>query len=103
MRYNEAVVLAYFREMGLPVPVTEFKFCETRKWRFDFCFLEGQVALEVQGGNFAGGSHTRGARLLKEYEKLNEAAALGYRVLYVMPAELCLKETVDLIKRCLKT
>jgi len=39
---------------------------------------------------------------MKEHEKLNEAAALGYRILYCIPQNLCMQETVDYIKRALK-
>lgn len=39
--------------------------------------------------------------MLKEWEKLNEAAALGWRVIYCQPDDLCTLATVDLIKRCL--
>jgi hypothetical protein len=71
----------------LPLPVREYQFCKTRKWRFDFCWPHpsgrGGVALEVNGGRyaFAGGRHASDA----DHEKLRRAAALGYRVLTVSP------------------
>lgn len=124
MKYKAWIVLAYFKEMGLPVPELEFKFHPTRKWRFDFawpdarsysnCFIEEQdgpvaeyltckpLAMEVQGGIFVAGRHSRGAALLKEWEKLNAAAEMGYRIIYCQPADLCTQATVDLIKRCLQ-
>lgn len=107
MTYNKNIVKAFFSECGIPEPELEHKFHPTRKWRFDFAWEtitnDGveKVALEVQGGIWSGGRHTRGAALVKEHEKLNESAALGWRVLYVQPKDLCTKSTVDLIKRCL--
>ncbi len=115
MTYNPKIVIAYFKECGIPEPKIEHKFHPTRKWRFDFSWEAFQmsvpgctsnvyvprVALEVQGGLFIQGRHNHGASLRKEHEKLNEAARLGWRVLYVMPENLCVKETVDLIKACL--
>ncbi len=105
-RYSIPVVLAFFAECGLPEPVPEHDFCNGRKWRFDFAwrtplFEKGGVALEVQGGLFSGGAHVRGAALLKEMEKLNRAAALGWRVIFVTPDALCTHNTVSLIKECL--
>lgn len=112
MKYKLPIVLAYFAECGLPTPSTEFKFHPTRKWRFDFAWNEfysgsgytvrPMLALEVQGGIFIAGRHSRGAALVKEWEKLNAAAEMGYRIIYFQPSELCTQATIDLIKRCLQ-
>lgn len=113
MKYNPKVVVAFFKSEGLPGPVLEYKFHPERKWRFDFAWNEfkrdphsgdtewKRVALEVQGGIWIHGGHNRGAGLQKEHEKRNEAAALGWRILYVEPKDLCTVETANLIKRCL--
>lgn len=66
----------------LPVaPVREHRFHPTRKWRFDFAFPDQKLAVEVEGGIFTGGRHTRGAGYRKDMEKYNAAAILGWRVL----------------------
>jgi hypothetical protein len=106
--YRVAVVLAYFKECGLPAPTPEYRFCE-RKWRFDFAWpyiggpTETKVALEVQGGIFARlpGGHNRGAQIRREHEKRNLAACLGWRILYCETETLCTQATVDLIRRAL--
>ncbi len=105
-RYSIPVVLAFFAECGLSEPVPEHDFCNGRKWRFDFAwraplFEKGGVALEVQGGLFSAGAHVRGAALLLEYEKLNMAAVLGWRVLFVTPDQLCLVKTAEMIRQAL--
>lgn len=105
MKYNPKIVTEFFVSEGLPRPELEYRFHTERKWRFDFawpeaCGLNG-LALEVQGGIWIQGGHNRGAGLRKEHEKRNEAAALGWRILYVEPKDLCLVTTVELIKRCL--
>lgn len=117
MKYNTKIVLAYWRECGLPEPTPEFVFAPPRKWRFDFAWLDDEyhhrthsegsytrrpVAMEVEGGIWTGGRHTRGVGFARDMEKYNEAAALGWRVIRVQPQDLLLKQTVDLIKRCLK-
>jgi hypothetical protein len=79
------VMLAMCREHGLPLPEAEYRFAPPRRWRFDFAWPSQRLALEIQGGIFVQGRHTRGAALLKEFEKLNQAAAMGWRVFYVTP------------------
>jgi hypothetical protein len=99
MKYDKDIVVKWFAEHGLQTE-PEYKFHPTRKWRFDFLF-PNKVALEVQGGLFSGGRHSRGASLLKEHEKLNTAAAMGYRVLYTIPQNLCMQETLDTIREAI--
>jgi len=62
--------------------VSEYKFHPTRKWRFDY-FHKSGVAIELDGGVFTGGRHTRGAGFLKDMEKYNEAASRGILVFRV--------------------
>lgn len=97
MKYDIRIVLKWFAEHGL-YPVAEHQFCDTRKWRFDFAWVDQKVALEVQGGLFTGGRHSRGPALLKEHEKLNTAAQNGWRILYTIPQNLCMSETVEMVK-----
>lgn len=61
----------------------EYRFHPTRKWRFDFAVLPltYQIAIEVEGGVFSGGRHTRGQGYQGDLEKYNEAALLGWTVL----------------------
>lgn len=66
----------------LPGPVPEYRFHPTRRWRFDFAWpavTRGGVAVEVDGGQWraGGGRHNTD----RDREKLNTAAALGWRVL----------------------
>jgi len=79
---------------GLPTPVAEYRFAPPRRWRFDWAWLEPRLALEVQGGLFTGGRHSRGPALLREHEKLNRAAALGWRVCFVVPGQMASGEAV---------
>lgn len=77
--------LNWWKIAGLPVPVAEHKFHPTRKWRFDYAWPDRLVALEVEGGVWAQGRHTRGSGFVKDMEKYNAAAALGWRVLRALP------------------
>ena len=89
---------AFLTRHGLPLPVAEFRFHPPRRWRFDFCWPQFSVALENQGGIFSGGRHTRGAALLREHEKLNNAAADGWRVLFTTPQTICSPATLTILR-----
>ncbi len=92
---SDGVFVSLCRRLGLAV-VAEHRFHPTRRWRFDYALVDNKVALEVQGGLFVGGRHSRGPALLKEHEKLNAAAVLGWRVLFVTPKTL-LSDGPDLL------
>lgn len=62
--------------------VEQFAFHPTRKWRFDFAIPDIKLAIEVQGGTYIRGGHSRGAGQGKDYEKHNAATELGWRVLF---------------------
>lgn len=59
----------------------EYKFHPERKWRFDFAFPEEKIAIEVEGGLFSQGRHTRGRGYIGDMQKYNAAVCLGWRVL----------------------
>lgn len=80
------------RRNSIPEPDPEWRFDLTRRWRFDFAWPVWKIAVENQGAIFVNGRHTRGASLLKEHEKLNRAAVLGWRVLYASPQTLKSRE-----------
>lgn len=92
------LILQLWRAAGLPVATAEYRFHETRKWRFDWSWPEFMVALEVQGGIWTRGRHTRGAALVKEWEKLNAAAAAGWVVFYCAPGGECRAELVGQLR-----
>jgi hypothetical protein len=97
---NQTVFLAGCKAHGLPEPFFELLFHPKRKWRFDIAWPH-DLAVEVQGGLFTGGRHVRGAALLDEYEKLSEAAILGWRVLLVTPKQVDNGEIFSLAKRAM--
>jgi hypothetical protein len=88
---------------GLPMPEPEYQFDEhgVRRWRFDFAFTEERVAVEVEGGVWTNGRHTRGSGFVKDLEKYSEAAAQGWLLIRVTPKELCAASTLDRVRRAL--
>jgi hypothetical protein len=91
------------RALGLPEPVPELRFAPPRRWRFDWAWERQRLALEVQGGIFGQGRHTRGPALLKEFEKLNAAAAAGWRVIFCTPQQIRNGEALTAVEAALKT
>lgn len=61
----------------------EWKFHPTRKWRFDFAWPLEKFAVEIEGGVWSGGRHTRGKGFIEDCIKYNEAVMLGWRVIRV--------------------
>jgi len=68
---------------SIPLPKREYKFCEHRKWRSDFCWPEHKLIVEVEGGVWSNGRHTRGKGFLADMEKYNTATLMGYKLLRV--------------------
>lgn len=60
--------------------IREHKFHPARKWRFDFADIENMIAIEVEGGTWTNGRHTRGQGFQDDCIKYNEAQKLGWKV-----------------------
>ncbi|WP_151751990.1 DUF559 domain-containing protein [Acinetobacter bereziniae] len=59
----------------------EYKFHPKRKWRADFLIVGKKILVEVEGGVWSGGRHTRGKGYIGDMEKYNAAVVLGFQVL----------------------
>ncbi|OUV76667.1 MAG: hypothetical protein CBC83_00170 [Flavobacteriales bacterium TMED123] len=68
--------------------VREYRFHETRRWRFDFALLDFGIAIEVEGGIFSQGRHTRGRGYTQDLLKYNAAVTLGWKVLRYTTAQI---------------
>jgi hypothetical protein len=106
MKKSEIAKLAFPQfciQNGLPRPECEYPFARSkgRKFRFDYAFPEYSVALEVDGGVWTSGRHTRGSGWLKDTEKLNLACEMGWRMLRCTPTQLCTSEMLETIRRAL--
>ncbi len=86
---NEAHLLLekHLRELGLQYQC-EYPFAAQigRKWRFDYLLTDirngnALVAIEIEGGLYVRGRHTRGKGYQGDLDKYNHATMMGYRVL----------------------
>lgn len=89
---------------GLPIPVAEYRFHATRKWRIDYYFERNgkRVALEVEGGVWTGGRHTTGKGFMGDMEKYNAISTAGIVLLRTTPDRLMTAETIEMIKQALR-
>lgn len=95
-------------QAGLPKPMPEHVFAPPRKWRFDWLFTKDKdrgesdcFALEIEGGIWTKGRHTRGKGFLGDMEKYNEAAVMGIFVLRCTPQEFESGKVLTLLKRAM--
>lgn len=72
---------ALWERWGGPVLEREYKFSAARRWRADYCHTASRTIIELEGGIYSEGRHTRAAGYLGDIEKYNAAAMLGYTVL----------------------
>jgi len=80
----------HLHELGLHF-AKEQRFCE-RMWRFDYVLYRHEdakdaelsclrIAVEIEGGIWMRGRHTRGKGYQSDLDKYNEATMRGFRVL----------------------
>ncbi|MCH7389539.1 DUF559 domain-containing protein [Acinetobacter dispersus] len=77
---GELILMRDLRALGICFE-HEYKFHPTRKWRADFLISDTKILIEVEGGIWSQGRHTRGAGYIGDMEKYNAAAILGFQVL----------------------
>ncbi len=126
---RDMIFLKLLSDAGLPRPAAEFKFHKDRLWRFDWCYVDIKLAIEVEGaiygrpvicnhcnrqvtGNYTdkkgkrqtyniteGGGHSSGKAVERDHEKFNHAAIYGWKILRFNSTKIHEKETIDLIKK----
>jgi len=74
------------QETGLHVE-SEYRFHPIRKWRFDYAIVSQKIAIEVEGGCWVQGRHTRGKGFINDIEKYNVATSLGWKIFRVIPGK----------------
>jgi len=72
---------ARLKQLKIPMPERQYRFYDDRKWPFDFAWPDKKVAVEIDGGIWSGGRHTRGRGFIGDCDKINRAQILGWVVL----------------------
>ena len=69
--------------------IAEHRFAHARRFRFDFANPSWLLAIEIQGGIWTGGRHSRGGKAqLAEMQKMNLAAIFRWHVMYFSPQQI---------------
>lgn len=95
----EAKFLFLTRVYGLPAPVREHRFHDTRRWRFDFAWEKQRVAVDVDGET----AHRGWANMAADREKSNAAIDAGWKFYRFTGRMLrdCPNECMEQVKRAL--
>ena len=94
----ESKFLLLWRAAGRGIPLErEHRFDPERRWRFDFAHPASRVAVEVEGGTWVRGRHTRPQGFRADCEKYNRAAAEGWAV-FRLTGELLSFAAVETIR-----
>ena len=97
----EMALVTRLERHGLPLGAGQYRFVPGRLYRFDRAWPEQFVAVEIQGGLWVHGAHSRGSGVERDCVKLSIAAALGWRVLPISKAMIESGQAVELIAQAL--
>lgn len=98
----EELFAIHVRAEGLAPAEREYRFARPeRQWRFDFAWPAALVAVEIEGGIWAKGRHTRGSGFTDDCEKYNAAALRGWRVFRFTDAMVESGAAINTIKAAL--
>jgi len=79
----------------------EYRFHPTKGWRMDRAWPGAKLYVEVQGGIFIRGRHSRPRGQLDDMEKFSEASIMGWRPILVCSVEIRNGTALDRIRRAL--
>lgn len=104
----KAIFLTHLKMAKLPQPACEFRFHETRRWRFDFAFPAQMIAIEYQGLNWKpkkGQDNNSGHQsidgLRRDCAKFTEASLAGWRLILITAETVNNGQAVEWVRRAL--
>ena len=77
----ETLFDAALKQQGYEAYVREHRFHPTRRWKFDFAWLDLKLAVEIEGGIFVRGRHVSPRGFIADCEKYNNAVLEGWEVI----------------------
>jgi hypothetical protein len=99
----ETLLAVQLEQAGIPFE-REFRFAPPRRWRADFVTgwpnkdknaknmglrpFVAMILIEIDGGGYVAGRHSRGPGMEADCEKQSAAAILGYRVIRCTPRQV---------------
>jgi hypothetical protein len=97
-----AALIGQCRLAGLPLPTREYRFWPRRRFAFDVAWPDRQFAVEIDGGVWTQGRHTRGKGYTKDCAKLAEATIRGWSVIRVTTDQVTSGQAVEWVRRFLE-
>jgi very-short-patch-repair endonuclease len=97
----EQALAFQIKAVGLPEPLRQYRPVVDRMYRADFCWPRSNLIVEVDGGGFVAGRHTRGEGFEKDCERGNELVLAGWKVLHVTGRHIESGQAVAWIERAL--
>lgn len=96
---------AFLELCGLPTPERNYLFAKAigRKWAFDLAWPDRMLAIEIEGGIWTQGRHTRGRGFEGDIAKYNQATLMGWAVLRITPGMLLDCRAMTLLKTAATT
>ena len=88
--------------LGLTGYLREYPAIKGRKYRFDFCFKDARLLIEINGGTFTKGAHSTGTGIRRDYEKNNLAQLAGWRCLIFDGKMVKSGEAVEVVRKALE-
>ena len=98
---GEEAFALHCRAEGLS-PEREYLFHPRRKWRFDFAFVREKLSVEIEGGIWSHGAHTRGQHFEGDCVKYAHAAILGWRVIRCSTGQVTSGQAIEWVLQALK-
>lgn len=98
----EDLLFQHIKLVGLPTPEREYRFAPPRRYRADFAYPERKLLIEVEGGVWTRGRHTRGKGFTNDCEKYNLAALNGWNILRFTAEQIQTGMAVSTIEQMLK-
>lgn len=99
---NDAMA-GWLDTFGAPAYAREFMFAKPkRKWRADFAWPELRLIVEIDGGLFCNGAHSRAAGRMRDMERDNWCVMHGWRVLRYSAAQARDGTAADEVVRFIK-
>lgn len=98
----EATLAFQLQAEGITDYQAEYRFAPPRRWRADLYLPAADLLVDVQGGIYVNGKHSRGAAQEKDYEKANTAQIMGFRFMQFGPSQIRSGEALATIKRALE-
>lgn len=68
-------------------------------WKFDFAFPEVMLAVEIEGGGWSGGRHTRGKGFAQDMKKYHHAMDAGWNVYRCNASLINSKQAIELVEK----